>query len=94
MNDYVHIVYPWDDVGETGQYLMVGAYPAYAARMLGPNPPPPAPEDAEDPYAERRAGGRQSDCIGLWMFDSADRAQLTAAMTRYVPHTRTAGVWH
>jgi hypothetical protein len=86
MSDYVHVMYPWDDLQSAGQYIMVGSYPDYTERMLSSHPPPPAllPTDGSDydPYSERRAGGRLSDCIGLWMFENEDRASLMETLTR------------
>lgn len=92
MDDYVQRLYPEDDIGAHGSYLMLRSYPEYTARRLAlanarltDNP-----HKFSDVYAIRNpekvstVEKGKSATVGLWMFATDAREPMIDVMTRCV----------
>ena len=98
-DDYVRPIYPEDDMGIIGDYLMCRFYPDFTQTRLEMGLPYPIPEESrpafiqelsrrippeeQEKVQEKEKGGR-STTLGLWMFATDAREPLKEVMMRYV----------
>ncbi|KAK7047787.1 hypothetical protein VNI00_006115 [Paramarasmius palmivorus] len=89
MDDYVQRIYPEDDIGAHGSYLMLRSYPEFTKRRLAH-----LPQD-HDKFSEEYAFNREQvtpeekgrsgmQIIGLWMFTTDAREPMIDVMLRYI----------
>ena len=91
MEDYIHRLYPEDDIGAHGSYLMIRSYPDFTAERLGAISPDTLPDKFSDVYLVPNLDklgyndkGR-SQTVGLWMFATDAREPMIDVMLRYEP---------
>lgn len=106
MDDYIQCLYPEDDIGAHGSYLMLRAYPDYTSRRLAAArhsasaASTPAEPDKFDPAWAVSAPEKlldtekgRSQTVGLWMFATDAREPMIDVMMRCVrarPASRAA----
>jgi hypothetical protein len=89
MDDYIQRIYPEDDIGAHGSYLMLRSYPEFTKRRLAH-----LPQD-HDKFSEEYAFNREqvtpeekgrsgTQIIGLWMFTTDAREPMIDVMLRSV----------
>lgn len=91
MDDYIHRLYPEDDIGAHGSYLMLRSYPEFTAHRLNAaraSTSNAIPDKFSDVYAipnleklEVKEKGR-SQIVGLWMFATDAREPMIDVMIR------------
>jgi hypothetical protein len=82
MDDYIQRLYPEDDIGAHGSYLMLRSYPEYTSRRLANV----SSENKFDPvYRVPRLDAKEkgtSVTVGLWMFATDAREPMIDVMMR------------
>jgi hypothetical protein len=91
-DDYIQRLYPEDDIGAHGSYLMMRYYPDFTARRLAAARSSSQisgeiPHKFSDVYAiptlpEKDKG--RSQTVGLWMFATDAREPMVDVMLRFL----------
>ncbi|KAF8621781.1 hypothetical protein AX15_007517 [Amanita polypyramis BW_CC] len=90
MEDYIHRLYPEDDIGAHGSYLMIRSYPDFTTERLNAihSPHDALPDKLSDVYIVPnldRLGYHDkglSQTVGLWMFATDAREPMIDVMLR------------
>ncbi|KAL0576006.1 hypothetical protein V5O48_005973 [Marasmius crinis-equi] len=87
MDDYVQRLYPEDDIGAHGTYLMLRSYPEFTERRLAELPK--GLDKFSDAYKFNKEEVKPEDkgkrqVIGLWMFNTDAREPMIDVMIRYI----------
>jgi hypothetical protein len=92
MHDYVHPIYPWDDIQRSKPYLLFCSYPDYTSAVLAGKPLPLAPPtEPPGPHAARKAF--RKSIIGLWTSEKETHgASMAPAIIRYVDTFSTSPI--
>jgi hypothetical protein len=88
MDDYIQRLYPEDDIGAHGSYLMMRSYPEFTSRRLASIHSTEKPHKFADIYAvstPERLKAKDKGCsqtVGLWMFATDAREPMIDVMLR------------
>ncbi|PFH49375.1 hypothetical protein AMATHDRAFT_63340 [Amanita thiersii Skay4041] len=96
MEDYIHRLYPEDDIGAHGSYLMLRSYPDFTAKRLAAiysshdSPPDKLSTEYVIPDLDKltQADKGKSQVVGLWMFTTDSREPMIDVMIRLHSHIK------